>query len=67
MTKVAAIKADSYDPQIVQQAITDLLAHLGGMSQFILPGDRVFAGSGGKMSLCDYPSAGYSLNTFSDT
>ncbi|SEP14098.1 DUF362 domain-containing protein [Propionispora vibrioides] len=41
MTKVAAVKADSYDPQIVGQAITDLLAHLGGMSQFIQPGDRV--------------------------
>lgn len=41
MTKVAAVKSDSYDPHIVQQAITDLLAHLGGMSQFIQPGDRV--------------------------
>jgi len=41
MTKVAAIKADSYDPQIVEQAITELLAHLGGISQFIQPGDRV--------------------------
>lgn len=41
MTKVAAVKADSYDPQVVQQAITDLLAHLGGISQFIQPGDRV--------------------------
>ena len=41
MTKVAAVKADSYDPQIVGQAITDLLAHLGGISQFIQPGDRV--------------------------
>jgi uncharacterized protein (DUF362 family) len=41
MTKVAAVKADSYDPHIVGQAITDLLAHLGGISQFIQPGDRV--------------------------
>lgn len=41
MTKVAAVKADSYDPHIVQQAIADLLAHIGGMSQFIQPGDRV--------------------------
>lgn len=41
MTKVAAVKADSYDPHVVQQAITDLLAHLGGISQFIQPGDRV--------------------------
>lgn len=28
MEKVATVKADSYDPQVVQQAITDLLAHL---------------------------------------
>ncbi|WP_312561451.1 DUF362 domain-containing protein [Anaerospora sp.] len=41
MTKVAAVKADSYDPQIVGQAISDLLAHLGGISQFIQPGERV--------------------------
>lgn len=41
VVKVAAVKTDSYDPHIVQQAITDLLAHLGGMSQFIQPGDRV--------------------------
>jgi len=27
MTKVAAIKADSYDPHIVGQALTDFLAH----------------------------------------
>lgn len=42
MTKVAAVKADSYNPQIVQQAITELLAHLGGMYQFIQSDDRVF-------------------------
>ncbi|TCL38082.1 uncharacterized protein DUF362 [Anaerospora hongkongensis] len=41
MTKVAAVKADSYDPHIVGQAISDLLTHLGGMSQFVNPGDRV--------------------------
>ena len=41
MTKVAAVKADSYDQQTVGQAITDLLAHLGGISQFIQPGDRI--------------------------
>jgi len=41
MTKVAAVKADSYDPHIVQGAITEMLAHLGGISQFIQPGDRV--------------------------
>jgi len=41
MTKVAAVKADSYDQHIAKKAITDLLAHLGGISQFIQPGDRV--------------------------
>lgn len=41
MTKVAAAKANSYDQHIVGQAMTDLLAHLGGISQFIQPGDRV--------------------------
>lgn len=41
MTKVSVIKANSSDPHIVGQAITELLAHLGGMSQFIQPGDRV--------------------------
>lgn len=38
MTKVAAVKADSYDPHIVGQAITDLLAYLGGMTKFVKPG-----------------------------
>lgn len=41
MTKVAAVKVDSYDQPIVGQAITELLADLGGISQFIQPGDRV--------------------------
>lgn len=41
MTKVAAVKANSYDTQVVEQAITELLAHLGGLSQFVKPGDRV--------------------------
>lgn len=41
METVAAVKADSYDPHIVGQAITEMLAHLGGISQFIQPGDRV--------------------------
>lgn len=35
MTKVAAVKADSYDPHIVGQAITDLLAHLGGIFTYM--------------------------------
>ena len=47
--KVAVVKADSYDPQVVNclwhneidQAMQELLAPLGGMSQFIQPGDRV--------------------------
>jgi len=41
MTKVAVVKADSYDTQIVEQAMNELLAELGGMSQFVQPGDRV--------------------------
>ncbi|SMD13247.1 hypothetical protein [Sporomusa malonica] len=41
MTKVAVVKSDSYDTQIVEQAITELLAHLGGMSKYIQPGARV--------------------------
>ena len=41
MTKVAVVKADSYDQQTVEQAMQELLAHLGGMSRFIQPGDRV--------------------------
>lgn len=41
MPKVAVVKANSYDTQIVEQAITELLAHLGGMSTYIQPGERV--------------------------
>lgn len=41
MTKVAVVKANSYDTKVVDQAMQELLAHLGGMSQFIQPGDRV--------------------------
>lgn len=41
MTKVAAIKAGSYDPKVVQQAIEDLLRELGGIEKFIRPGERV--------------------------
>ena len=41
MTKVAVVQANSYDPHIVEQAMTELLAHLGGMSKYIQPGDRV--------------------------
>jgi uncharacterized protein (DUF362 family) len=41
MTKVAAVKADSYDTQIIEQAMKELLTHLGGMKKFIQPGNRV--------------------------
>ncbi|MBP2633102.1 MAG: hypothetical protein H6Q70_3730 [Firmicutes bacterium] len=41
MTKVAAVKADSYDTQVVDQAMQELLAHLGGIEKYINPGDRV--------------------------
>jgi len=41
MTKVAVVQAYSYDTQIVEQAMTELLAHLGGISQYIQPGERV--------------------------
>jgi len=35
MTKIAVIQTNSYETQIVGQAVIDLLAYLGGMSQFI--------------------------------
>lgn len=41
MTKVAVVKAGSYDPQVVEQVMQELLAHLGGIDKFISPGDRV--------------------------
>ena len=41
MTKVAVVKSDSYDTQVVEQAMAELLNHLGGISQFIKSGDRV--------------------------
>jgi uncharacterized protein (DUF362 family)/Pyruvate/2-oxoacid:ferredoxin oxidoreductase delta subunit len=41
MTKVAAIKAGSYEQQVVRQAIEELLRELGGIEQFIRPGERV--------------------------
>nr|WP_092067155.1 hypothetical protein [Dendrosporobacter quercicolus]NSL46436.1 hypothetical protein [Dendrosporobacter quercicolus DSM 1736]SDL50301.1 hypothetical protein SAMN04488502_10168 [Dendrosporobacter quercicolus] len=41
MTKVAVVKADSYDTQVVEQAMAEILAEFGGMAQFIQPGDRV--------------------------
>lgn len=41
MTKVAVVKADSYDTQVVEQAMQDLLTHLGGIEKYINPGERV--------------------------
>lgn len=41
MTKVAVVKADSYDTQVVEQAMAELLTHLGGIEKFIQLGDRV--------------------------
>jgi hypothetical protein len=32
MAKVAVVKADSYDPQVIVQAMSELLAEFGGMS-----------------------------------
>jgi uncharacterized protein (DUF362 family) len=59
MTKVAAVKADSYDPHKVGQAITDLLAHLRGMSQFIQPGDRVLV----KLNMLEAVEKGLCVTT----
>ena len=39
MTKVAVVKADSYDTQVVEQAMAELLTHLGGIEKFIQSGD----------------------------
>ena len=41
MTKVAVVKADSYDTKIVEQAMAELLAHLGGLEKYIQAGERV--------------------------
>lgn len=35
MEKVAVVKAESYDTQVVEQAMAELLAEFGGMSQFV--------------------------------
>ncbi len=40
MQKVAAVKADSYDTLVVEQAMSELLAHLGGIEKFIQPCDN---------------------------
>lgn len=41
MAKVAAIKAETYDKQVVELAMQTLLDELGGISEFIKPGDKV--------------------------
>ncbi|GMA98936.1 DUF362 domain-containing protein [Pelosinus sp. IPA-1] len=41
MAKVAAIKAETYDEQVVELAMQTLLDELGGISEFIKPGDKV--------------------------
>ena len=39
--QVVVVKADTYDEQVVEQAMQELLAHLGGLDKFISAGDRV--------------------------
>lgn len=41
MVKVIVAKADSYDQQVVELAMKELLDELGGISQFIKPGEKV--------------------------
>lgn len=41
MVKVAAIKADTYDEQVIASAMKELLDELGGIAEFIKPGDKV--------------------------
>ncbi|GMA98245.1 hypothetical protein [Pelosinus sp. IPA-1] len=41
MVKVVVAKADTYDEQVVELAIKELLDELGGIFQFIKPGDKV--------------------------
>lgn len=41
MTKVAVVKADTYDEQVVKLEMKELLDELGRITQFIKPGDKV--------------------------
>lgn len=41
MVKVGVVKADTYDEQVVALAMQELLDELGGISEFIKPGDKV--------------------------
>lgn len=59
MQKVAAVKADSYDPQVVEQAMAELLDHLGGISQYIQPGERVLV----KPNMLEGVDKGLSVTT----
>ncbi|MEG6585412.1 DUF362 domain-containing protein [Dendrosporobacter sp. 1207_IL3150] len=59
MRKVAVVKANSYDTQIVEQAMTELLTHLGGMSKYIKPGERVLV----KPNMLEGVDKGLSVTT----
>lgn len=59
MSRVAVVQANSYDAQIVEQAMIELLAHLGGMSQYINPGERVLV----KPNMLEGVDKGLSVTT----
>lgn len=59
MTKIAAVQANSYDTQIVEQAMQELLDHLGGISQYIQTGDRVLV----KPNMLEGVDKGLSVTT----
>ncbi|WP_026487363.1 DUF362 domain-containing protein [Caldanaerobius polysaccharolyticus] len=42
MTKVSIVKCESYDQNVVEQAIAQALEHLGGVEKFVKKGDKVF-------------------------
>lgn len=41
MTKVVVVKANSYESQVVEQAMKELLIQLGGITAFVKPGEKV--------------------------
>jgi Uncharacterized conserved protein len=59
MTKVAVVKADSYDTEVVEQAMAEILAEFGGMSQFVQPGERVLV----KPNMLEGVDKGLSVTT----
>lgn len=59
MVKVAAVKTDSYDTQVVEQAMQDLFIHLGGIENFIKPRDKVLI----KPNMLEPIEKGYSVTT----